>query len=247
MSVKEFTKPIAGQTLSGASLVQNIYKKAFSKPFSKQSSIIDVLRDILTFKSSMPIPLIGNVVLDEGDLYCQQVYFRPCDCTYWAFNPSTYSFEELNQMSTKVGHNANAFSHESRPFTCEIHAPTGGGDVTVTNASILAAIAGATFQPSASDASDATISYLNEYELVLAHLNDEDAAGNVSTTCNAQVTDVETGKVKDLEPGGNYAAKLPLGRDVPGFSALVSEGSTVIVCGVVSNRINKSGAVVPKP
>lgn len=233
----EFIKP--------SNVGYNAPAKKFPKiSFDKTKSILEALNELAEIELCKPIPLLGNIVLDEGELCGQQVYFVPKTCTYWAFNPYQFCFEEITKMSNKVGTNVVAFTHESRPFTCEVHAPIADGPVTIDMAYIIATMAGALFQPSGI-AIDATNAYLSSYDAVLANVNDESDAG-LSTTCQALATDVETGKTKDLEPGGSYAATVPDGRDVPAFSIEVAAGSTVVVCGNLTNRINKSGEVVPK-
>lgn len=191
-------------------------------------------------------PLIGNVVLTEGDTYCQQVYINPEDCTLAAFNPLTNKLEEICTMSTKIGLNTTAFGNESRQFTCEIPAPVGGGPVVVTNADLVAALAGALFAPSGLPADDPATVYLHSMEGVLTGLNDEAAGGFISTTCQAVGTDVETGKTKDIEPGGNYELTTRPGNDIPAFSIEIAEGSNMVFCGEVSIKLDKSNVVVPK-
>ena len=237
--------------------------KEFSTPFTSKAKYIfgdethctsawnkklktnELLERLIELELCTPVPILGNVVLSEGELYCQQVYFNRKKCCFEAFNPTSECFEEINLMSTKIGVNANAYTFETRQFTCEL--PADGADLTITNASVLAALAGATLQPSGSPADDAATVYLNDFELVLTNVNDEAAGGFVATTCQAVATDVETGKTKDIEPGGNYAFNSRPGVDVPEFSVLLTTGSNAVVCGEVSIRINKSAEVVPKP
>ena len=216
------------------------------KPWTGGKNDEELLQQLIDIQLCTPFPLVGNVVLQEGDTYCQQVYIIPKDCTFVAFNPITLSFQEINTMSTKIGLNTTAFGYETRDFTCEIPAPVGSGPVIVTNASLIASLAGGTFDPSGLPTDDAATVYLHSMEGVLANLNDEAAGGFVSTTCQAVGTDVETGKAKDIEPGGNYEFSTNPGSDVPDFSIEIAEGSNMVFCGEVSIKLDKSNVVVPK-
>lgn len=184
-------------------------------------------------------------IITEGPLCGLPIFFQPKLGECVIFNPETKCYEPID-MSTKIGANLFAFTVEERPFTCEIPAPVGGGNVTVTNADIIASLAGATFMPSGLPADDAANVYLSDIEGVLTMVNDEAEGGFVASTCQAVATDVQTGKTKDIEPGGNYAAAVRPGYDVPEFSVEIEEGSNMVFCGKVTQRIDKSNEVMPK-
>lgn len=139
-------------------------------------------------------------------------------------------------MSGKVGRNTFALANDARPFVCEIF---GGEDgVTVSNNSIFADNAAATF-PLSGQPVDPAYSQLCSVEIALARIGDEAEGGDVSTTCDAVVTDVETGKTKNMEPGGNYFLEVPMGQSVPQFSVDVAPGSIVVVCGMFCSQVSQ--------
>ena len=145
-------------------------------------------------------------------------------------------------MSGKVGRNSVSLANDTRPFVCEIF----GGDngVTITNSTLFADNADATFSLS-NQPVDAAYSQLCSVEIGLAGLSDETADGEVSTTCDATVVDIETGKTKNLEPGGNYLLDVPMGQSVPQFSLDVAPGTVVVICGMFCSQVNtKSLAIV---
>lgn len=145
-------------------------------------------------------------------------------------------------MAGKVGKNSVSLANDVRPFVCEFF---GGEDgITVTNATLFEDNADATFSLS-NQPVDPAYSQLCSVEIALAGLGDETADGDVSTSCDAEVTDIETGKIKNLEPGGNYLLEVPMGQAVPQFRLDVPAGTVVVICGMFCSQVNtKSLAVV---
>jgi hypothetical protein len=146
-------------------------------------------------------------------------------------------------MGSKVGSNNFQNRKDVRPFTCEI--PAVDGEVIVTPASIAATLGTATFVDTGLPI-DLAYACLSQVEVVLTDLGDEAEGGFVTTACQAVATDTETGKTKDIEPGGNYELEVGLGSSVPDFSVAVTAGSNVVVCGVWSMCIGKDGEPVMK-
>lgn len=243
MATKEFSTPSNPNSKAKYIFAD---EKSHSSAWNKKLKTDELLERLIELELCTPVPILGNVVLSEGELYCQQVYFNRKNCCFEAFNPISQCFQEINLMSSKIGLNTTAFFPEVRPFTCEIPAPVGGGAVIVTNADLIAALAGATFNPSNLPADDAATVYLHRMEAVLTNVNDEAAGGFIATGCQAVATDVQTGKTKDIEPGGNYEFTVKPGQDVPAFSIEIAEGSNMVFCGEVSIRLDKANAVVPK-
>ena len=139
-------------------------------------------------------------------------------------------------MTGKIGRNVRNLANDTRPFVCEIY---GGEDgVTITNKSLFSDHAAATFPISGANI-DVNTSQLCSVEIALAGLGDETADGDVSTACDAEVTDIETGKTKNLEPGGNYSLEVEMGQSVPEFSVKVAPGAVVVVCGVFCSQVDK--------
>ena len=146
-------------------------------------------------------------------------------------------------MGSKIGSNAFVNLKDTRPFICEI--PAVDADVTVDLAALIAANAGATFVDTGLPI-DAAYACLSHVDIALTDLGDEAADGFVTTACQAVATDTETGKTKDIEPGGNYELEVACGKSVPDFSVLVTAGSNVVVCGVFTMNIGKDGQPIPK-
>lgn len=152
-------------------------------------------------------------------------------------------------MSNVVGQNpvgAQAGNTLARPFVCEVSAPVGGGDVTMTRADILTALSGATFSGTGLSATDPSYACVSSYDISLVNLGDESESG-VTTTCQAVVTDTQTGKTKDMEPGGNYSQSVDVGRAAPDFSLVIAEGSGVVICGGITATLDKRGNPITKP
>ena len=139
-------------------------------------------------------------------------------------------------MAGKVGRNSTAVAHDMRPFICEYFGGEGG--LTISAQTLFEDNAQATF-PLSNAPVDPTYSQLCSVEVALAGLDDETANGDKSTTCDATVTDIQTGKSKNLEPGGNYVFEVPMGQSVPVFSIDVAPGSVVLVCGMFCSQVNK--------
>jgi len=198
----------------------------------------DTLTEILTQLQCQP--QATGLAATSGPFCDQPVFLVKGECT--VFNPETKTYESIDMAN--VGQNPTTNSCETRPFVCEF--PADGADVTVTAADVIATLAGATF-PSGAAADDAASVYLHDVTMTLAHLGDEADGDFVSTTCDAMVTDDDTSKVTNLEPGGDYPLTQEPGNDVPAFTLVVAEGSNVKVCGTVSVKLDKSGEVVPKP
>lgn len=146
-------------------------------------------------------------------------------------------------MGSKIGSNAFVNQKDTRPFICEI--PAIDGNVTVDLAALIAANEGATFVDSGLPI-DAAYACLSQVEIALTDLGDEAADGFVTTACQAVATDIETGKTKDIEPGGNYELVVACGKSVPAFEVAVTAGSNVVVCGIWTMNIGKDGEPVPK-
>lgn len=146
-------------------------------------------------------------------------------------------------MGSKIGSNAFVNQKDTRPFICEL--PADGADIEVTPASLAAALADATFVDSGLPI-DPAYACLSQVDIALTDLGDEAADGFVTTACQAVATDVETGKTKDIEPGGNYELEVACGKSVPDFSVTVTAGSNVVVCGVWTMSLGKDGQPVPK-
>jgi hypothetical protein len=137
-------------------------------------------------------------------------------------------------MAGKIGRNSTAVVNDVRPFICEFF---GGEDgLKITKADLFADNAAATF-PLSNQLVDPAYAKLCQVEAVLATIGDETIDGN-ATTCQATGTDIETGKTKDLEPGGNYAFEVPLNSEVPDFEICIEPGSVVVICGMFCAAIN---------
>lgn len=160
----------------------------------------------------------------------------------YVFNPETF-LTEIVDMS-KVGKNPSENAVCTRPFVCEF--PADGADVTLTEADIVASLAGALFPGTTLPADDAATVHLHEMTATLTHQGDEAEGGFVATNCQAVATDTETGKTKDLEPGGDFPLQVEPGVSVPPFSIVVTDGSNLVVCGSVSVQKAKDGTAIAK-
>lgn len=184
------------------------------------------------------------IVIDVTSPFCGQTTFE-CQASLglaFIFNHETFQYEDIEV--SKVGKNDPDQNLCKRPFVCEF--PADGADATIDNASVIAALSGALFPGTTLPADDAASVYLHDFSATLTHQGDEAEGGFIATSCQAVATDVETGKTKDLEPGGDYPLSVDPGQDVPPFSIVVTDGSNLVVCGSVSVAKAKDGTAVPK-
>lgn len=204
-----------------------------------ESSLLQCLKELKQIELSKPQPT-GCFVTD-GPLCGKPVFFIPLCNQCVAFNPLTKCYEEI-EMGL-VGQNVpNANDVLTRQYDCEFIGPD-----PIDAAALMASIAGGTFDNGMAVDDPATV-YIHAVKPTLAHLGDELADGTVSTTCDANVTDVDTGKVVNLEPGGTAGAfEQSPGTDVQPFLIEPADGSVVRVCFCVSVKLNKAGEAVPKP
>lgn len=165
-----------------------------------------------------------------------------CEGRPSVLNPTTFEFEELT-MGTQIGQNTAVKNLVSRQQVCEIAAD--GADAVLTNADMLALLAGVTFD-NGLPADDAATVYLHSAEITLAHLGDETDTGFVSDACDAAVTDVDAAKTVNLEPGGSYELNGSQGTDIQPIEVTVVAGSVARVCFCVSVEVAKDGTAVPK-
>jgi len=201
------------------------------------TDLSETLEQILTQLQCQP--QATGLVATSGPFCDQPVFLVKGECM--VFNPETKTYETIDMAN--VGQNPTTNSCETRPFVCEF--PADGADVTVTAADVIATLAGATF-PSGSPADDAASVHLHDITMTLAYLGDEADGDFVSTTCDATVTDDDTGKITNLEPGGDYSLTQAPGNSVPEFTLVVADGSNVKICGNVSIKLDKSGEVIAK-
>lgn len=178
--------------------------------------------------------------------FCGQCVYTTAEGGFYAFNSQFGIFTEITDVST-VGKNPTNNNKLIRPFTCECPAPD--ADVMKKLPGwVLEQLAGACFDGTVIPADDPDTVYLHELEITLTHQGDEAQDGFVATSCQAMVTDCQTGKLaKDLEPGGGYQAVLPRGNDVPAVQVDIMQGSNIVVCGSVSVCVDKAGEPLAKP
>jgi hypothetical protein len=132
----------------------------------------------------------------------------------------------------------------TRPFDCEFFASD--GPVKITNASLLDSISGALIGGTYA-INPATVC-LNKIDFILMARHDESEGGGTSWTSDATITDIETGKTKDVETGGGSCLSVPAGYDLHQFCIDVCHGSVVEICGEVSVRVDKATCeAIPKP
>jgi len=131
--------------------------------------------------------LFETYVTNEDSPYCGEAVFI-CEGKPSVIDPLTLEIVELDPMSTTVGKNPANANICTRSTVIEFFADA--GDLTVTNADLLAAMAGGTFD-NGLPADDAATVYLHAVDFTLGHLGDEATDGAfASTTCDAMVTDV---------------------------------------------------------
>jgi hypothetical protein len=216
---------------------------------------LELLKDYLEPTKLEKYPVLpGFYVNDTGRPYCGQfVHWCIEDGTFAVFDLQTQTFQPIGIeqiMARTIGQNPATLNKVSRQFTCEIKAD--GADEVVTNATIMALLAGLPYPAAPGVTVDAASAYLNEISVGLASLGDEGetSGGEVmeATNCDASALDVDADKVTNLEPGGNWGFEYMKGVDVQPFEITVKDGSVISICGEVSACLTKAGdAAIPKP
>jgi hypothetical protein len=126
----------------------------------------------------------------------------------------------------------------TRSFTCEVAAID--DLIKIDNAYVFQQLAGAQIA-GCFPADDVATVTLHDFEATLTNLGDEtcDNGGFVSTSCQAIAIDAETGKKKDIEPGGSIAYSNEPGYTIPAFCIELAQGSVMQLCGDVSIVVDK--------
>lgn len=172
--------------------------------------------------------------------------------TTFAINPETSELELYEGPCEKEQIAVNVAVAEGQPdvcvltrqFDCEFMGKD--GPLKITNASLLAALEGALINGCYEI--DPAFVCLNKIDFLLMAKHDEVEGGHTSWTADACITDLETGKTKDIEPGGGSCLSIQPGYDLHQFCIDVAHGSVVEICGEVSIRIDKAtGEPIAKP
>lgn len=200
--------------------------------------------------TSKPEPYDGECITPRPPLVKTGCVFGAesedyCGLDVWTANPGggCYAYDSIQKDFVEVIPQAVSLIAQkpaetvvlTRSFTCEVAAID--GPVKVDNAYVFAQLAGAQIAGCFPADDPATVT-LHEFEATLAGLGDETAEGFESTSCQAVATDQETGKKKDIEPGGSIAYENAAGYTVPQFCVELEQGSVLQLCGKVSVVIN---------
>ena len=184
-----------------------------------------------------PLVKTGCEFGPESDYCGQDVWTGNPGGGCYAYDAAAKDFVEVVPMAVSVIQPKTAETIVlTRSFTCEVAAID--GPVKIDNAYVFAQLAGAQIA-GCYPADDPLTVTLHEFEATLAGLRDETSEGFTSTSCQAVSTDLETGKKKDIEPGGSISYENAAGYSIPEFCIEVEQGSVVQLCGMVSVLVNK--------